>query len=300
MGRVGSATAFSLVVRGLAEELVLVGTSAAATMGDACDLQHASAFVRPMTVRAGSYEASADSDIVIVCASAPVADTSSRHLQAACNAKLFHQIIPQVAAASPNAILIVVTNPVDVMTYQALKLTGFDPTRVLGTGTLIDTARFRTLLAQASGMNSDDIRAYIVGEHGDSQLPALSAASAGGVRFKEHDHTVTAMFEQARQGGHSVISHKGYTNYAIAMATTFIVDAIARNTLAVLPVSVLIDGYLGVSDVCLSMPSVIGRAGVVRTLPIDLSDAEAQALRRSASILRGVIDSVMPLCTTPL
>ena len=292
MGRVGSATAFALVVRGLAEELVLVGQSTGAAQGDRFDLQHASAFVRPMRIHVGSYDATAGSDIVIICASAPVASATSRLLQSASNAALLRDIIPKVAAASPDAILIVVTNPVDVMTYLALKLSGFDRSRVLGTGTLIDTARFRTLLAQASGMNSDDIRAYIVGEHGDSQLPALSVASAGGVRFKEHDATVLSMFEEARRGGYRVVEHKGYTNYAIAMATTFIVDAIARNTLAVLPVSVRIDGYMGINDVCLSMPSVIGRAGVVRSLPIDLSEKESEALRRSAATLRGVIRTV--------
>jgi len=299
MGRVGSATAFALVVRGLAEELVLVGQRESDAVGDAYDLQHCSTFVRPMNVRAGSYDATAGSDIVILCASAPVTDTSSRLAQAGSNAVLFRQLIPPLAAASPHAILIVVSNPVDVMTYLALQLSGFDRSRVLGTGTLIDTARFRTLLAQASGMNSDDIRAYIVGEHGDSQIPALSVASAGGVRFQEHDATVREMFEEARQIGYQVIAHKGHTNYAIAMGVTMIVDAISRNSLSVLPVSVLIDGYLGLNDVCLSMPCVIGRAGVVRTLPIDLSDAEAHALRQSAGILRGVIDSMMPLCTTP-
>jgi L-lactate dehydrogenase len=291
-GRVGSATAFALVSRGLAEELVLVGRAPEEALGDAYDLQHASAFVRPMSVCAGDIEATAGSDIVIVCASAPVADPTSRVAQASSNAALFRQIIPPIAAASPEAILIIVSNPVDVMTYLALRFSAFPASRVLGTGTLIDTARFRTLLAQASGMNSDDIRAYIVGEHGDGQLPALSVASAGGVRFKEHDATVLAMFEQARQGGYRVVAHKGYTNYAIAMATAFIVDAVARNTRAVLPVSVLIDGYLGLHDVCLSMPSVIGRGGVVRTLPIDLSDEEVRALRRSAEFVRGVIDSV--------
>lgn len=293
IGRVGSATAFALVVRGLAEELVLVGQPVSGALGDAYDLQHASAFVGPVDVRADCIDASAGSDIVIICASAPVTDTSSRLAQAAANSKLFREIIPQIARCSPDAVLIIVTNPVDVMTYLALKLSGFPASRVLGTGTLIDTARFRALLSQASGVNPDDIRAYIVGEHGDSQIPALSVASAGGVRFREHDATVLAMFEEAQQGGYRVIAQKGHTNYAIAMATTMIVEAIARNTLAVLPVSVLINDYPGVTDVCLSMPSVIGRAGVVRTLPIDLSVEEAEAFQRSARTLRSVIDSVM-------
>jgi L-lactate dehydrogenase len=292
-GRVGSATAFALVMRGLAEELVLVDRTTEAAIGDAYDLCHAAAFVRPMKIAAGCVAASAGSDLVIVCASAPVADTSSRLTQAAPNAALFHQVIPSIAAASPDAILVIVSNPVDVMTYLALKLSGFPPSRVFGTGTLIDTARFRALLSQASGMNSDDIRAYIVGEHGDSQLPALSVASAGGVRFREHDATVLSLFEQARRGGYEVVAHKQYTNFAIAAATSVIVDAVARNTLSVLPVSVLVDGYLGVDDACLSMPCVVGRAGVVRTLHIDLSLDEQEAFRRSAASLRAVNQAVM-------
>jgi L-lactate dehydrogenase len=293
-GRVGSATAFALVVKGLAEELVLVDRAQGTALGDAFDLQHASVFIRPMNVRAGDCAATTGSDVVIVCASAPVTDTSSRLVQAAANAELFRKLIPALAAVSPEAILIIVSNPVDVMTYLALKLSGFPASRVLGTGTLIDTARFRALLSQASGMNSDDIRAYIVGEHGDSQIPALSVASAGGVRFHEHDATVLAMFQEARQLGYQVVNHKGHTNYAIAMGTAMIVEAISRNSLSVLPVSVLINGYLGVSDVCLSMPSVIGRTGIVRTLPIDLDDDEAAALRRSAATLRATIESTIP------
>jgi L-lactate dehydrogenase len=289
MGRVGSATAFALVVRGLAEELVLVDEHLDHATGEAFDLQHASVFGRPMDIRAGDYDATAGSDIVILCASAPVTDTSSRLKQAAPNAALFKRIVPAIARGCPGAILIVVTNPVDVMTYLALKYSGFAPSRVFGTGTLIDTARFRSLLSQASAMNSDDIRAYILGEHGDSQIPALSVASAGGVRFKEHDATVMKMFEEARQGGYRVIAHKGHTSCAIAMAISVIVDAIARNALTVLPVSVLIEGYLGVRDVCLSMPCVIGRAGVTRALAVDLSEEEAGAFRKSADMLRQVI-----------
>jgi L-lactate dehydrogenase len=294
MGRVGSATAFAMVMQGLAEELVLVDEPLSKAVGDAYDLQHASAFVGPMDVRASCLDGIAGSDIVIVCASTPVTDTSSRLAQAAANSTLFGELIPAIAQHSPDAVLVIITNPVDVMTYLALKLSGFPPSRVLGTGTLIDTARFRSLLSHASGVNPDDIRAYIVGEHGDSQIPALSVASAGGVRFREHDATVLDMFAQAQQGGYRVIAHKGHTNYSIAMATSMIVRAIARNSLAVLPVSVLIDDYLGVSDVCLSMPSVIGRSGVVRTLPIELSVEEAEAFRRSARTVRDVIRSVTP------
>jgi L-lactate dehydrogenase len=157
---------------------------------------------------------------------------------------------------------------------------------------LIDTARFRGLLAQQSGINVYDLRAYILGEHGDSQFPALSTASAGGMRFDEHDQTVLRMFRQARQSGYLVVKHKGYTNYAIALATTLIVEMIANDLHAVAPVSVLVDGYFGVKDVCLSVPCVIGRDGVTKVLPVELNEREVQAFRKSAQLLRGVIQKL--------
>jgi L-lactate dehydrogenase len=289
VGKVGSATAFALVTRGLCDELVLIGRGKRSCLGDAHDLMHAAAFVRPMTVRAGAVEDSARSDIVILSASVPMRDTSSRFSVAKANAKLYATLIPKIAKASPRAILIVVANPVDLMTYVTLKFSGFPPSRVLGTGTLIDTARFRGLLAQQSGINVYDLRAYILGEHGDSQFPALSTASAGGMRFDEHDRTVLRMFREARESGYRVVQHKGYTNYAIALATTMIVEMIVNDMHGVVPVSVLIDGYLGLRDVCLSMPCVLGREGVIRMLPVELNEHEAAAFRQSARLLHDAI-----------
>jgi L-lactate dehydrogenase len=286
VGKVGSATAFALVTRGLCDELVLVGRHKRSVAGDAHDLMHAAAFVRPMVVRPGSIKDSAGSDIVILTASAPMRDTSSRFSVAKANAKLYARLVPELAKANPRAILIIVANPVDLMTHLTLRLSGFPASRVLGTGTLIDTARFRGLLAQQSGINVYDLRAYILGEHGDSQFPALSTASAGGMRFDEHDQTVLRMFHKARQSGYLVVKHKGYTNYAIALATTMIVEMIVSDMHGVVPVSVLIDGYLGVRDVCLSVPCVVGRSGVLRTLPVELNDTEAAAFRKSAKLLR--------------
>jgi L-lactate dehydrogenase len=289
IGKVGSALAFALVTKGLCEELVLVGRTRSSALGDAHDLAHASAFVRPMNVRAGTVADTAGSDIVIFTASVPMRDKSSRSSVAKGNARLYRKLVPQIARRSPRAILIVVANPVDLMTYVTLKASGFDPSRVMGTGTLIDTARFRALLSQQSGINVFDLRAYILGEHGDSQFPALSVASAGGMRFDEHDATVLRMFREARRSGYQVVRHKGYTNYAIALATTLIVEMIANDLHAVAPVSVLIDGYFGVNGVCMSVPCVIGRKGVTKVLPVELNDQEVEAFRRSATLLQGVI-----------
>jgi L-lactate dehydrogenase len=292
VGKVGSATAFALVTRGLCEQLVLVGRTRAASLGDAHDLMHAAAFVRPMQVISGSVADTRASDIVIFSASAPLTDTSSRLTVARENARLYRTLVPKVARLSPHAVLIVVANPVDLLTYVTLQLSGFPPARVIGSGTLLDTARFRALLSQHSGINVFDLRAYILGEHGDSQFPALSVASAGGMRFDEHDQTVQKMFHKARRGGYLVVHHKGYTNYAIALATALIVEMIVRDLRAVAPVSVLIDGFLGVRDVCLSMPCVIGRRGVTRVLPVELNEREAAAFRASATLLRQAMDDL--------
>jgi L-lactate dehydrogenase len=219
-------------------------------------------------------------------------DTSSRFNVAKPNVKLYRALVPRIARLSPKAVLIVVANPVDLMTYVTLQASGFPPSRVIGTGTLLDTARFRALLSQHSGINVFDLRAYILGEHGDSQFPALSVASAGGMRFDEHDATVLRMFREARRGGYQVVKHKGYTNYAIALATTLIVESIVNDLRAVAPVSVLVDGFLGVRDVCLSMPCVIGRKGVTRVLPVELNQREADAFKASAKLLRKLMDDL--------
>lgn len=294
VGRVGAATAFALVLKGLAERLVLVGQDERVTLGEAYDLSHAGAFVRAMDVLAGDIDDTAGADIVIVAASAPYRGAPDRLSLAGANAAVFRQIIPPIARASPNAVLIVVTNPVDVMTYVAWRLSGFPPGRVLGTGTLIDTGRFRMLLSAWSGIHTHDLRAYILGEHGDSQFPAMSVASFGGVRVDENDRQVLDMAEQARTAGHRVIEQKGYTNFAIATATAMIVEAIAANSRVVLPVSTLMDGVLGLRDVCLSMPCVVGRGGVHRVLPVDLNGHEAELLRRSAGVLRAVLQGLDP------
>jgi L-lactate dehydrogenase len=291
-GKVGSATAFALVTRGLCEQLALVGRTRASALGDAHDLLHASAFVRPMDVIAGNIADTKGSDIVILTASEAMKDTSSRFSIARANVKLYQSLIPRIARLSPKAILIVVANPVDLMTYVTLQASGFPPSQVIGTGTLLDTARFRALLSQHSGINVFDLRAYILGEHGDSQFPALSVASAGGMRFDEHDETVLRMFREARRGGYQVVKHKGYTDYAIALATTLIVETIVNDLRAVAPVSVLVDGFLGVRDVCLSMPCVIGRRGVTRVLPVELNQREENAFKASAKLLRKVIDDL--------
>lgn len=290
VGRVGSTVAYTLTMRGLGDELVLVNRRRQVAEGEAFDLQHALSFTdKPMTIRAGEVADTAGSDIVILCASVPTPpDITDRLALGPANAKLFDALIPPLAEASPRAILIVVSNPVDVLTHRTLILSHFEPTRVIGAGTLIDSARLRTMLSERVGIHPDDVRAYILGEHGASQFPAFSLARAGGAKLDERiaNH---ALFEQAVDAGVRVFRHKGYTNYAISMATALIVDSIVHDARRTMPVSVRIDGWLGVSDVCLSVPAVVGRAGVTKVLTPELSDAEAAAFRRSAEVVREAI-----------
>jgi L-lactate dehydrogenase len=291
-GRVGSTLAYTLLLRGLADELVLVDLDREVAEGEALDLEHAEAFSgHPMTVRAGEVADTAGSDVIVITCSAPwKREYTSRFDIGPDNVRLFREIVPPLAEASPEAKLLVVTNPVDVMTYHAIELSGLPPGRVFGTGTLIDSARFRSVLSKRMGIHPDDLRAYVLGEHGDSQLPVFSGAMAGGMRIVE-DEATDELFRRASRSGFEVVARKGHTNYAISMAAALIVEAIAWDTRRTMPLSVLVDGYLGVRDVCLSLPVVVGREGITRVLEPDLGDEEAAAFRRSAQTVRQAINA---------
>lgn len=295
-GRVGSAIAFAVVLRRLADELVLVGRTPASGEGDAADLMQASAFTHQMVVRAGAVPDVRGSDIVIITAS-ETPKFADRLALTEANSKLFHELVPKLLEAAPNALFIVVTNPVDVMTYVTVKLAGklvgLPPERVIGTGTLIDTGRYRTLLAERVGIATNDIRAYVLGEHGQSQFAALTVASAGGQRFDSADPMNRELADRARNEGDRVYKAKGYTNFAIASATAMLLEGIVRNTREVFPVSTLLTDYYGVSDVCLSVPAVVGREGILRTLKIDLSPEEVDQLRASAQVVKAAIARAM-------
>ncbi len=291
VGRVGSAVAFALVMRNIARELVLISRDRRKAEGDAADLQHAASLMGLARIHAGEIDDVAGCDIVILAASVREPGiVRGEALQA--NSEIFRDCVPRIAALAPNAILLVLSNPVDAMTYLTLRLSGFPASRVIGTGTLIDTGRFRSILSHAWEISTADVRAYILGEHGDSQFPALSVASAGGVKFHQQDAFVLNAADTAKRAGYEVVSRKGYTNYAIASATIMLVEAIVGDTHTVLPVSTLIDGYLGAKEVCLSVPCIVGRAGIVRMLPVDLDEEEAELFRRSAEVLRTALEHV--------
>ncbi len=293
IGRVGSTLGFALVVKSLADELVLVSRNHDVAVGEALDLSHASSLVpEPVQVYAGEIADTSQSDIIVMCASVPLEPQhTSRHDLAAGNVEIFCEYIPKLVAYSPDACLLIITNPVDVMTYVAWKLSGLEPHRVFGTGTLIDSARYRGLLSQEVGIHPDDVRAYILGEHGDTQFPALSLALSGGEWVGGH-HAARRLFKQTVRSGYEVVQHKGHTNFAIALATLLVIESIAHDSRRTVPVSTLIEGFASVTDVCLSIPVIIGRKGIVRQLHPQLDDKEQRAFRRSARAVRKAIRAI--------
>ncbi len=294
-GRVGSAIAFAITLNPIADELMLVNRSRGKAEGDAMDLTHAGSMQNSnMRIVAGDLDDSKDSDIIIFTASIPFdLNDHSRQDMAALNYPMLRQWIPQLSRASPEAVILMVTNPVDTMTHAAIELSGFPPSRVIGTGTLVDSIRYRTLLSDELQIHSDDIRAYILGEHGDTQFAAHSIAMTGGERFYPSDMT-RRLFEQTVRMGYEVYRRKGHTCYGIAAATMQILDSLVYDLRHTMPVSVRIDGYLGIDDVCLSLPVVIGRRGVTRILHPRLDENEQAAFRHSAAAVRQAISHLGP------
>jgi len=287
LGKVGSTLAFALSQRNCVHEMVLVGRRPEAALGDALDIAHAQSFVEvPTRVIAGSIAETVGSDVLVICASAPTpTGLHDRAMLGPANVKLMQELLPPLARLSPQAILVMVSNPVDALTYYAIEFTGFPAKRVIGSGTLIDSARLRHELSQELAIHSSDLRAYILGEHGGSQFAAMSCATAGGETIDDTP-TRRELIKRVVGAGIEIYNYKGHTNYGIALAVTAIVEAIALDTKHTLPVSVVVDGFLGVKDVCLSLPAVVGRSGVERILHPRLNEAETEAFRRSAAAVQ--------------
>jgi L-lactate dehydrogenase len=292
-GRVGSALAQAVVLKQLCDHLVIAGRTVSKALGDALDLRHSLSFSpRSMAIEAGAVGDVRDCDIVVVTASVAAGPGFTSRLQlAAGNSELFRELIPALADRNPDALLVIVTNPVDVMTHLATRLSGFPPQRVMGVGTLVDSARFRTLLSQAVNIHPDDLRAYVLGEHGPHQFPVLSHAQAGGEPIRATPAHLQ-LFEQVIEAGFEVYRLKGYTNYAIASATCLVLEAIVFDQRRTMPLATCFEDWLGIRDNCFSIPVVVGRLGIVRHLHPKLSKAEYQKLQEVAVAVRETIDSL--------
>lgn len=293
LGKVGSSLAFILSLKSVVRELVLVGRTKESVMGDVLDLTHGQLFVKaPTNIVAGTIEDTKQSDIIAICASVPTPKTMQNRMELATeNVKLIKTLVPQLARLSPQAKLLVVSNPVDVLVHFAIEFSGFDSCRVMGTGTLVDSARFRQLISDEIQIHVEDIRAYILGEHGNSQFPAMSCAVAGGEQIDATPERY-AMAKQAAEAGLEVFKYKGYTNYTIALAAADIIQCIIEDTKHTMPVSLQVDGFAGINDVCLSLPAVVGWRGIERILHPHLNIEETSLLKNSALAIRKVIDEV--------
>jgi len=293
-GNVGTAAAYALFNQGLASEILLLDQDARRAEGEAMDLMHGQLLVGRVTCRAVDYPALSEAQVIVLSAgSSQTSPDDSRLDLLERNARIFREIIDELDEHAPEAILVVATNPVDVLTYLSQEMSGRPNERIIGTGTLLDTARFRALLGRYYGVDPRSVHAYILGEHGDSEVPIWSNATIGGqhirgraVLGREWDpDRMQALFEEARDAAYQIIDRKGHTDTAIGVVIARIVRAILEDQQNVLPVSVRQEGAYGVSDVCLSTPCVVGIEGVTRHVVPDLSDQELEALRASARAL---------------
>ena len=300
-GQVGATFAYALLIRGLASEIVLIDMNRNLAEGQAEDMSHGLPYVRPAHIYAGDYEDCSDADVVVITAGAAQKPGETRLDLTKKNVDIYSQIIPAITKHTKNAILIVVSNPVDVLTYAAVKFSDYPVNRVLGSGTTLDSARFRYLLSNHCNVDSRNVHAYIIGEHGDSEVPVWSMAQISGVRLDEFCRNCSRqcggipkdrIFEQVRTAAYHLIEKKGATYHAIGLATLTILESIVRDQNSILAVSSLIKNYHGISDVCLSVPTKLNRNGVVEHIVLPLNELELKGLRYSAETLQQAIKNV--------
>lgn len=300
-GFVGATTAFALVESGLFSELVLLDANHDKAIGEAMDLNHSVPFVKPMRVYAGDYSDVADCSLIIITAGAGQKPNETRMDLVNKNVSIFKTIIPQIVKYNTEGILLVVANPVDILTYVTLKLSGFPSNRVIGSGTVLDTSRLKYLLGEHLKVDSRSVHAFIIGEHGDSELAVWSSANVSGIDLDDfckicgkcdQMSTMQALYEEVRDSAYEVIKKKGATYYAVAMAVRRIAECIVRNEHSVLPVSSLISVHYGLDDICLSIPAIVGRTGIEKLLDIPLNDSEKSNLQSSSQKLKEVLSTI--------
>ncbi|MCS3826505.1 L-lactate dehydrogenase [Salinibacter ruber] len=293
-GNVGTAAAYAMFNQSLASEILLLDQDTRRAEGEAMDLMHGQQLVGGITCRAVEYAALSNAQIIVLSAGASQQSPDETRLGLLQrNAEIFHEIIIQLDKHAPNAILVVATNPVDVLTYICQELSSRPNRRILGTGTLLDTARFRALLGRHYGVDPRSVHAYILGEHGDSEVPIWSNATIGGQKIRGEtvlgkeweEEAMQSIFEQARDAAYEIIDRKGHTDTAIGLVIARIVRAILEDQQNVLPVSTRPDGAYDIKDVCLSIPCVVGLEGVEKRVDPELSADEGTALQASAQAL---------------
>lgn len=300
-GRVGASCAYALQLRGLASEIVLINANRQRAEGEAMDINHGSQFTKPVRVWAGDYRDCRDADIVVLAAGTSQKPGDTRLDLLRNNTTILQRTLAPALKYMEDTILVVAANPVDILTYLAWRMTGLPSNQIIGSGTILDTARFRFLLGQHFAIEPHSIHAYIIGEHGDSQVPVWSLANIAGVRLDEYARlngkSLDAsrreqIAENTRRAAYEIIRRKGATYYAIAAGLVRIIEAIVRDENSVLTVSGVVNGRYGLNDVALSLPSVINRQGIVNTLDLPLSNDEEAGLKKSAQIIHDAILSL--------
>lgn len=304
VGNVGASTAFAFTLSGLTSELVLIDINKEKAYGEALDLIQCTPFSAPVDIYSGDYADAKDSDVVIVALGIARKPGQSRLDLAQTNVNIVKQVMPEVVKYAPNAIYVVISNPVDILTYTIIKTTGLPANRVIGSGTMLDTARLRARLAEYVNLSPKNIHAYVYGEHGDSSMVPWSLTAVAGMKMQEFcsavmhkddmcDATTLSSIENdMRTGGAKVISLKGATYYAIAASVHQIVEACFQNIQTMLTVSSMINDRYGISDVCLSLPFVLGTKGIIREIDPPLLPHEEEQLRNSAKVLKGLINEL--------
>ena len=301
-GAVGTTTAFSLVVKGVAAEVALIDLNRQKAQGEIWDMQHSMDFQsRNVRVTLGDYAACKDADIVVITASLPMTGETNRLELLTKSESIIRQIVPSVVNSGFDGIFIVVSNPVDIMTYLVREISGFPKNRVLGTGAILETARLKQIIGQVMDMDLRSIDAYVMGEHGESMMVPWSHIRAGGKPFKEiiSDNPeryatveLDAIVDQIRSAGHQVMKAKGNTQFGIASAVTGLVTAILRDENKIYPVSAYLEGEYGIRGVYCGVPAMINRHGVAEIGEFNLTTEEMDLLQKSAGVLRDNISKL--------
>lgn len=296
-GFVGSASAFALMQSGLFSELVLIDANHDKAEGEAMDIAHGLPFAGQMKIYAGDYDDIVDAAVIIVTAGAAQKPGETRLDLVNKNVNIFKSIVPEIAKRNYKGILLIVANPVDILTYTAVKLSGLPENRVIGSGTVLDTARLKYALGEHLEVDSRSVHSFIIGEHGDSEIVAWSSTNVSGIPVNDfcelrghfnHEEAMHRIADDVKNSAYDIIEKKGATYYGIAMSVKRICECIMRDEKSILPISSMMHGEYGISDICLSMPTVVGREGVETRVPIQLNEQEESALSASAEQLSKV------------
>jgi L-lactate dehydrogenase len=296
-GFVGSTSAYAMLIEKVASQIALIDINKDKAEGEAMDLQHGLQFKSNVDIEFGtSFNLCKDADIVIVTAGKHTKPGQSRLELVKENSDLYKKIIPSISKQNKKCILLIVSNPLDILTYLAQKYSKFNKSKVFGTGTTLDTARFRYFLGKKLGISPDSVHAYILGEHGDSSFPVWSSATIGGKKLDNfkgiNQAEKKSIYQKVKNAAYEIVAKKGATYYAIGLSVSKIVKTILRNQNSVLPLSTYLDNYNGVSGVCLSVPCIVNRQGIKEQIDIPLNKLEISQLKKSANSMKNLIRSI--------